>query len=318
MAESGAKAVVSEVSAHAVYYKKISPIEAEAAIYTNCTQDHLDFFKSMESYSGVKKSYFKKPFAKKVIVNADDALGGEIISGSDAEVISYGIENPSDVFAVNVGLSVEGSAFYVNVFDDVSYVWLPLPGLFNVYNALAALTAASLIGIPLSDAAESLGGLPEIPGRFNIIEAEKCHFILDYAHSPDGLKKILTSARSIAEGRLISVFGCGGDRDKSKRPIMGEISADTADYTVITSDNPRFENPEDIIREIEDGTKKRSKAYECITDRKEAIKRAYETAKKGDVIVVAGKGAEPYLDVKGEKLKYSDRGAIEDIINGRI
>jgi UDP-N-acetylmuramoyl-L-alanyl-D-glutamate--2,6-diaminopimelate ligase len=314
MKDCGTEVVVSEVSAHAVYLKKINPIIADVAVFTNCSQDHLDFFKTMERYAEVKRSYFTKKHARSVVINADDRLGVEIINGSDAKVVSYGIKNPSDVFAINIRLSVSGSSFFANLFDDVEEVGLPIPGLFNVYNALAAITAARLLNVSLKDSAESLAALPEIPGRFNIMTTDKCGFIIDYAHSPDGLKKILMAARGITKGRLICVFGCGGDRDRVKRAIMGRISADYSDFTVITSDNPRFEEPDGIIRDIESGLRGITERYMNIIDRETAIKRAYEIAEKNDLVVVAGMGAEDYIDIKGVKYAYSDRGVIERII----
>ncbi|MDR2091628.1 MAG: UDP-N-acetylmuramoyl-L-alanyl-D-glutamate--2,6-diaminopimelate ligase [Clostridiales bacterium] len=314
MRDCGTEVVVSEVSAHAIYLKKINPIIADVAVFTNCSQDHIDFFKTMEKYAEVKKSYFTKKHARSVVINADDSVGVEIINGSDAKVISYGIKNPSDVFAINIRLSMAGSGFFANLFDDVEEIRLPIPGLFNVYNALAAMTAARLLNISLKDSAESLLSLPEIPGRFNLLTAEKCGFVIDYAHSPDGLKKILIAARGITKGRLICVFGCGGNRDKIKRPIMGRVAADYGDFTILTSDNPRFEEPEDIIRDIENGLKGITDQYMNIIDREKAIKKAYEIAGKNDLIVVAGKGAEDYIDIKGVKYEYGDRRVIEEII----
>ncbi|MDR1906454.1 MAG: UDP-N-acetylmuramoyl-L-alanyl-D-glutamate--2,6-diaminopimelate ligase [Clostridiales bacterium] len=315
MRDCGTDVAVSEVSAHAIYLKKINPVIADVAVFSNCSRDHLDFFHTMEKYEEVKKSYFTKKHARSVVINADDRVGVDIINGSDAKVISYGIENPSDVFAVNIKLSVKGSVFYANIFDDVEKVDLPIPGLFNVYNGLAAMTAARLLNVSLRDAAESLKTIEEIPGRFNIIHAGKCSFVIDYAHSPDGLKKILTAARSISKGKVICVFGCGGNRDREKRPLMGRISAEYSDFTIITSDNPRFEDAEDIIVGIESGVRGITKNYLNIIDREEAIKKAYELAENDDLVVVAGKGAEPYIDVKGMKYKYNDRDVIYDIIN---
>ncbi|MDR3264252.1 MAG: UDP-N-acetylmuramoyl-L-alanyl-D-glutamate--2,6-diaminopimelate ligase [Clostridiales bacterium] len=317
MKDCGTEAAVSEVSAHAVYLKKINPILADVAVFTNCSQDHLDFFETMEKYESVKKSYFTKKHARTVVLNADDRVGVEIINASDAKVVSYGIKNPSDVFAVNIRLSVNGSVFFANIFDDIAEVRIPLPGLFNVYNSLAAMTAARLLNISLRDAGDALASLPEIPGRFNFIPSDRGSFILDYAHSPDGLKKILTAAKSLSKGKVISVFGCGGNRDRAKRPLMGRISADCSDFTVITSDNPRFEEPQKIMSDIEKGLQGITEQYMNIIDREEAIKRAYEMSGKNDIVVVAGKGAEPYIDIKGIKYEYSDRKAIERVINGK-
>jgi UDP-N-acetylmuramoyl-L-alanyl-D-glutamate--2,6-diaminopimelate ligase len=315
MKDCGTEVVVSEVSAHAVYLKKINPIIADVAVFTNCSQDHLDFFKTMEKYAEVKKSYFTKKHAKSVVINADDRVGVEIINGSDAKVISYGIKNPSDVFAINIRLSMTGSSFFANLFDDVEEVRLPIPGLFNVYNALAAMTAARLLNVSLKDSSDSLFTLPEIPGRFNIMTTDKCGFVIDYAHSPDGLKKILIAASGITKGRLICVFGCGGNRDKGKRSVMGRISADYSDFTIITSDNPRFEEPSEIIYDIESGLKGITERYMSIIDRETAIKKAYEIAEKNDLVVVAGKGAENYIDIKGVKYEYGDKRVIEKIMN---
>ncbi|MDR3293430.1 MAG: UDP-N-acetylmuramoyl-L-alanyl-D-glutamate--2,6-diaminopimelate ligase [Clostridiales bacterium] len=313
MRDAKTDVAVSEISAHAIYLKKINPVIADIAVFTNCSQDHLDFFETMEKYSEVKRSYFTRRHAKTVVINADDRTGIEIINATDANVISYGIKNPSDVFAVNIRADISGTSFFANIFDDIAEVKLPMAGIFNVYNCLAAMTAARLLNLSLHDTAEAAGTIPEIPGRFNVIMTPKCGFILDYAHSPDGLKKILSAAKKITKGRLISVFGCGGNRDRIKRPIMGRISADYADITILTSDNPRFEEAGDIIGDIEKGIRGIASEHLSIIDRKEAIERAYALAEKDDLVVVAGKGSEDYMDIKGVKYPYGDRAVIEGL-----
>ena len=306
---SGAKYVVMEVSAHAIALKKMAGIRAKVAVFTNLSRDHLDYFGEMESYKNTKISYFTPEFAEFAVVNADDETGREILAAERLPAASYGVENPSDTFAIDYDYTSRLKCI-VNCFDDIFELEAPFVGKFNLYNALAATTAARLLGIKPAVIADAFRNMAEVEGRFNILESGK-RVIIDYAHTPDGLINLLNAAGKLVGkgGKLISVFGCGGDRDRGKRREMGKISTELADFTVITSDNPRSEDPRDIIRDIESGIEDRGN-YIVIPDRAGAITYALLIAKNNDVVVVSGKGAENYTEVKGERRRYSDRAEV--------
>lgn len=298
------KYVFCEISAHAIYYDKLYGVRCDVCVFTNLTRDHLDFFGTMEKYKKVKESYFCRQNVKCGVINADDEAGREIIKNSDICCVSYGLNDPSDVFAVNIEQRI-GTDFVANIFDDILYVHSPLYGKFNVSNLLAALTVGKLFGLGSEELTRAVLSVNEIEGRFNVINW-KAKIVIDYAHTPDGMKKVLECARSICEGELICLFGCGGDRDRTKRPIMGKIASELADVTVLTSDNPRSEDPEEIISEIKEGIEKE---VFTITNRTDAVNFALGLAKKGDVVVLCGKGAEKYIEYKDGKVAYSDRDA---------
>lgn len=313
MYDAGYKTVVMEVSAHAIYYKKISGLNFSVGILTNFSRDHLDFFSDMESYRNVKKSFFKNAKCDYVVVNADDLLGVEILN-ENSHAISYGIDNPSDVFAIDIDSRLKGNRFVINLFDCVYSVKSKLCGAFNVYNALAAATATALLGVSTEDIISSLNKVSGVEGRMQCVYSKEYSVYIDYAHTPDGLKKVLTSLKQKCNGNLICVFGCGGNRDVGKRREMGEISAKYSDFTVITSDNPRFEEPMDIIYEIERGVLPISKKYVLIQERVEGIKYALDMANKDDVVVIAGKGSENYQEILGIKRPYNDKDTVEEIL----
>ncbi len=311
--ERKVKYVFCEISAHAIFYEKLYGVLCDVCIFTNFSQDHLDFFGTMEKYKRVKKGFFNSKNMKCAVINSDDPVGREIIKKYEVCCVSYGINYPSDVFAVNIEYNC-GTDFVANVFDDIMRIHSPLYGEYDVSNLLAALTVAKLYGITSEELERAALSLDEVEGRFNVINW-RAKIIIDYAHTPDGLERVLTCARNICSGQLICVFGCGGDRDKSKRPIMGKIASDLADIVVITSDNPRSEDPEEIIREIGEGTDR--EAYR-ITDRKEAVRFSLLNARQGDVIVLCGKGAENYIEVKGEKIPYSDKETCLELIGSKL
>ena len=313
MVEDGIKVVAVEVSAHAVYYKKIYGINFDIGVFTNLTQDHLDFFKTMDEYGKVKKSFFDNNLCKYIVSNSDDELGREI--GKKKNAVSYGIKNPADIFAMNVKYNGVGSTFILNLFDCVYNVELKMIGEINVYNVLASATACALSGMKTDDIYKAILNLSYVEGRLERVFSKNFDIYVDYAHTPDGLYKAITSLKPMAKGRLICVFGCGGNRDKSKREIMGRISGENADLTIITSDNPRYEEPMDIIFEIEKGVLSVTKNYVLIQDRKSAIEYAIEKAKDGDIILVAGKGSEKYQEILGVKSFYNDKETIGALTN---
>lgn len=315
MVDCGVKVVVMEVSAHAVYYKKVFGIDFEVGVFTNFSQDHLDFFNDMETYKKAKIGFFNENNFKHIVINSDDNVGLEILNSRDG-VISYGINNPADVFAVNVKENLLSTSFVMNIFDCLYDIKLNLIGRFNVYNALAGATACALYGVKTEKIYEGLEQLKGVAGRIECVHQGKFNVFIDYAHTPDGLKNTLTTLKNLCANKLVCIFGCGGNRDKDKRPIMGEISGKIADYTILTSDNPRFEEPMEIISEIEKGLLTVTKNYVIIQDRRQAIEYALGKANAGDTIVVCGKGSERYQDVYGIKNLFNDKDTVMEILRG--
>ena len=318
MYESGVEAVIMEVSAHAAYLKKVYGLSFEIGVFTNFTQDHLDFFGDMENYKKAKTSFFKDNDCKYIVTNGDDAVGREIARTAAGKAIVYGVDEPADVFAVNVEDTKNGSAFVFNLFDCIFDVKLNLIGKHNVSNALAAATACALYGVPVEKAAKGLEDLKGVSGRLECVFDGDFTVYVDYAHTPDGLLKSLQTLKERATGKLICVFGCGGNRDKGKRSVMGAISGEYADFTVLTSDNPRYEEPMEILWQIERGVKEKTDAYVIVQDRAEGIKYALSAAKKGDVVLIAGKGSEKYQEVFGIKRPFCDKDYVNGILRRRI
>lgn len=317
MLKKGVKVVAMEVSAHALYLKKIKGITFDVGIFTNLTRDHLDFFKSIDEYKKAKLSFFDNSTCKYIVANIDDEVGKEIYQNYK-NVITYGLKNPSDIFAVNIKEKKSGTSFVVNLFDCIFEVKNELLGEFNVYNSLSALTAVCLVGISPNRAVEGVNGLKCISGRLEKVYDKDVFVYVDYAHTPDGLKKVLNTLKMICKKRLICVFGCGGNRDQGKRKEMGKISGELADFTVVTSDNPRYEEPMEIIRQIEQGLLEINKNYVLVQERVEGIRYALNLASDGDVVLVAGKGSEKYQEILGIKHLYNDKDTILEIIEGKI
>jgi UDP-N-acetylmuramoyl-L-alanyl-D-glutamate--2,6-diaminopimelate ligase len=307
MRAKGVEVVVSEVSAHAIYLEKLFGIKADLALFTNISQDHLDYFKNYENYSAVKMAYFNSGNVKKSIVNADDRSGALLarrLEKEGADFVTYGLENPADCFAIDVRENIDGLSFVANIEDEIIDVKSSLYGRFNAYNLLLALIAARELGISADTLSAVVKKVRAVKGRFSVLRCDKGTIIIDYAHTPDGLKNVLSTARTLTKGRLLCLFGCGGERDVSKRALMGEIAAEYSDFVVITSDNPRFEDPDEIIRNIESGMS--GVEYKVLADRTEAINFAMTEMCEGDTLVIAGKGNEPYLDIRGKKIPYND------------
>ena len=314
MVDCGVEYVFMEVSAHALYFDKIAGLKFEAGIFTNCTQDHLDFFADMKEYAAAKKRLFEGGRCRFSVLNSDDAAGREIARFAPSPV-TYGLKNPADVFAVDVEERITGVSFVLNLFDELYEIRLKMPAVHNVYNAMAAATCAKLLGINIGTIAGGLSSLKSVPGRLECAGSfNGAHIFVDFAHTPDGLEKSLQSLKKLCKGRLYCLFGCGGNRDRSKRPLMGAIAAKYADFLIITSDNPRYEDPFDIIREIEEGVRPSGKAYITVTDRETATEYAVHLLKEGDVLLVAGKGGETYQEVMGIKHSYNDNTVIKNII----
>lgn len=308
---------VMEVSSHALALHRVDGCEFDVAVFTNLTQDHLDFHNDMQSYLKAKQDLFRKlsgPGVKRgkcAVVNSDDPYAGPIIEAADGvEVYTYGIKHTADVRAEDVRVGARGVSFSVTGRWGGSALDLRITGLFNVYNALAAFTACAAMGIPVEVIKKALESMQGVPGRFELVDAgQSFAVIVDYAHTPDGLENVLKTAREITKERLITVFGCGGDRDRTKRPLMGRIAAGLSDYVLVTSDNPRTEEPLGIIRDIEKGLEPVANkiSYTVEPDRRRAIRMAVSMAKKGDVVVIAGKGHEDYQIIGTQKYPFDDR-----------
>ena len=308
MRTRGVEVVVAEVSAHAIYLEKLGDIKADVAILTNVSQDHLDYFKDFANYQSVKMSYFENGNAKRAIINVDDESGRILLKRlegrEDVKTTSYGLYNPADCFAVNVIEDIDGVKFVANLADEIVDVKSSLYGEFNVYNLLGAMSVASCLGIDTQTLTHAVRTIKAVKGRFSVLHTDKGTIIVDYAHTPDGLKNLLSTARTLTKSRLITLFGCGGERDRQKRAAMGKIASEYSDFIVLTSDNPRSEDATDIIRQIEWGVT--IKDVKCIVDRPEAVKFALSEMEEGDTLVLAGKGNESYLEIKGKKIPYND------------
>ena len=308
MRTRGVEVVVAEVSAHAIYLEKLGDIKADVAILTNVSQDHLDYFKDFANYQSVKMSYFENGNAKRAIINVDDESGRILLKRlegrEDVKATSYGLYKPADCFAVNVIEDIDGVKFVANLEDEIVDVKSSLYGEFNVYNLLGAMSVASCLGIDSQTLTHAVRKIKAVKGRFSVLHTDKGTIIVDYAHTPDGLKNLLSTARTLTKSRLITLFGCGGERDRQKRAAMGKIASEYSDFIVLTSDNPRSEDATDIIRQIEWGVT--IKDVKCIVDRPEAVKFALSEMEEGDTLVLAGKGNESYLEIKGKKIPYND------------
>lgn len=314
MVKEGVKVVVMEVSAHALSLFKLEGIRFETVVFTNLSQDHLDYFKTMQEYKNAKLKLFERGRFNYAVVNSDDPVGLEMFT--KIEAIGYGIDNPADVFAIKVQTRKNCTEFVINLFDKICAIKIPYIGKFNVENALAAATVCALYGVPTDTIFKGLNSLPRVEGRLELVYSDKFNVYVDYAHTPDGLLKTLSALRSVTKNKIICLFGCGGNRDKSKRSIMGKISLSNADFTVITSDNPRYEEPMDIISDIEEGAIKVSKNYVVVQDRGEAIEYAINMAEKNDSIIIAGKGSERYQEILGIKHVFSDKDIVREILKG--
>lgn len=314
MVASDVEYVVMEVSAHALHFGKTEGIPFAAGIFTNLTEDHLDFFPTMEEYAAAKEKLFAPGVCRFSVVNTDDAEGRKL-AAAGGKVYTYALENPADVFAVDIRESFEGSRFVINLFDELYEIRLRLAGLHNVYNAMAAAECARLLGVSVPVIAAGLAALPRVSGRLeHVARLRGADIFVDFAHTPDGLEKSLSALRRHCAGRLICVFGCGGNRDTRKRPLMGEIAARLADFTVLTSDNPRYEDPFDIILQIEEGVRSHTDDYVIVVDRESAIEYAVDLLRAGDVLLVAGKGGERYQEIMGVRHIYNDIAAVRSAI----
>jgi UDP-N-acetylmuramoyl-L-alanyl-D-glutamate--2,6-diaminopimelate ligase len=307
MAAGGVEAVAMEVSSHGLDQHRVGGIRYRVAVFTNLSQDHLDYHASMEEYLEAKAKLFTPEVSDRAVVNHDSPEGRRLVGR--VPTLTFGIDAGADVRASEVETTPEGIRFRV----DGTRVRSSLRGLFNVENCLAAVATARSLGIADELAAEAIGSVGRIPGRLEVVEAGQEFLVLvDYAHKPDGVEKVLRTARPLATGRVIVVMGCGGDRDRGKRPLMGRAATANADLTVLTSDNPRSEDPREIIAEIEPGAGAGGGLYVIEPDRRAAIRLALVEARAGDVVVVAGKGHETYQELADRTIPFDDRRVVAE------
>ena len=327
MRTRGMDAVVMEVSSHALALGRVAGIEFDTAVFTNLTQDHLDFHKTMENYARAKAHLFElvsAPGAKEgktAVLNADDAASETMRAYTRCPIITYGVDHPADLTAQDVQLACDGMELtLMHGGKRLFHLHTGITGLFNVHNVLAAVGASLAEHVAATDIAAALTAFTGVPGRFELVrEGQDFAVIVDYAHTPDGMENVLRTARAVTKGRIIAVFGCGGDRDRTKRPIMGRIGAERADIAILTSDNPRTEDPAAIVDEVERGVLPviGDKPYEKIVDRRTAIFHAIGRAQAGDTVVILGKGHETYQILKNGTIHFDDREQAREAIRSR-
>lgn len=313
MLEKGVDTVVMEVSSHSLALKRVYGIEFDGAIFTNLTQDHLDFHGDFEHYAAAKKILFEN--CKCAAFNADDEYC-DYMRSDCANSVTFGV-NSGDIRARDIALGTTGSRFVLAMGGVRLPLFVKIPGMFSVYNALGTVALCSEMGIDMLDVKQGLESVENIPGRFETLDTrgEPFSVVLDYAHTPDSLEGALKAAREFSKGRVVCVFGCGGNRDNTKRPIMGEISGRLADFSIVTSDNPRFEEPEEIIAQILPGMDKVNGKHITIENRRDAIKYALEHAQKNDVILLAGKGHEDYQEICGVKHDFDEKVIVAELLD---
>jgi len=312
MAEAGCTHCVMEVSSHSLVLDRVRGVRFAVGAFTNLTQDHLDFHKTMEAYREAKAKLFT--ISDKGVINLDDPVADKMLADATCPCLTFSADqDAADLSAKNIELGASGVSFVAATRDAIARVSLGIPGHFSVENALAALGVCVALGVPLENAARALGTAHGVKGRAEVVPTNTDYTVLiDYAHAPDGVSNILRTVRGFAKGRVIALFGCGGDRDRTKRPIMGHLAAELSDYCIVTSDNPRTEQPEAIIEDIVAGMKDAKVPVDVICDRRAAIYHALDIAQKDDVIVLMGKGHETYQEIDHVKHHMDEREIVAD------
>lgn len=310
MRDAGCDTVVMEVSSHAIALDRVGGIHYDVAAFTNLTEDHLDFHKTMENYCDTKAELFAR--CDRAVFNRDDPWFQRVSAKAGCDVLTISEETGSGLYAKDMELLSDGVAFTAVYGNDRARVRLPIPGKFTVYNALTVLGIGLQLGISLEESAQALATAQGVRGRVEVVPTPGKPYtvLIDYAHTPDGLENVLSSVKDFCRGRLIAVFGCGGDRDPMKRPIMGKIGVEQADWAIITSDNPRTEAPMAIIEDIVKGIPAAKKNYEVIENRVSAIRHAMDIGEKDDIIILAGKGHETYQEICGVKHPLDEREVV--------
>ncbi len=323
MRSAGCKAAAMEVSSHALVQARVRGVEFDVAVFTNLTQDHLDYHKTMDAYFEAKTKLFtgllEQPKKKgKAVINLDDRYGAMLVNRYSKEIpmITYGVGVHADFRASNVRIDFNGTSYQLDAGGRSYLVRLPLIGQFNVYNSLAALAAASVMGVDVRTGVLALSNATAVPGRLEAVPAQRqFRIFVDYAHTDDALLNVMRTCRELNPARLIVVFGCGGNRDKTKRPRMGAVVDEHANYAIVTSDNPRKEKPEDIIEDIKPGMRRGN--YEVIVDRREAIFKAVAMAQPRDIILIAGKGHETYQEFADRTVPFDDAAVAREALENK-
>ena len=312
----GGKACVMEVSSHALDLGRVEGVDFDVAVFTNLTQDHLDFHKTMDAYAAAKAKLFAslnptsaKQFPKCAVINADDPWAEKMVAGVRVPVLRYRLQAPADFYVKNVVSDATGSRFELHTPGGAQAVRVPLIGDYNIHNALAASAAAICQGVPLDQVVRGLETVTVVPGRMERIAAPQGFtVVVDYAHTEDALRQVMTALRKLKPRRLLTVFGCGGDRDRTKRPLMGQAAAEMSDEVIVTSDNPRSEDPERIALDVDVGVRRvRNDHYQTILEREAAIAKAFALAAEGDIVLIAGKGHENYQILRDRTVPFDDR-----------
>jgi len=313
MLEKGVSFAAMEVSSHALEQRRAYGLHFAAVLFTNLTQDHLDYHPDLEAYYRAKRRLFRdeerggasRPVA---VINADDPAGKRLAGEATGKVVTFGLESPADYRATIDRMDGDGTAMTITSAGGRLPVALRMVGPFNVLNATGAAAVMIELGYPAGSVVKGLESLSGVPGRMERVDRGQPFLVLvDYAHTPDALERVLGAARAATSGKLVAVFGCGGDRDRTKRPIMGRLATSLSDYAIVTSDNPRTEEPSDIVAQIEAGAREGGGPYEVIVDRRTAIGKALRMAGPGDTVVIAGKGHEPYQILKDRTIHFDDR-----------
>ena len=312
MAEENVTHAIMEVSSHALELSRVYGCKYAVGAFTNLTQDHLDFHITMDNYADAKAKLFNKSDC--AIINADDEYGAKMAEKAPCKVVTYGLGDNCDISPCDVSYAKDKVLFAL---EGTNYS-VAIPGKFSVYNALCAISICRALGIEEKDISETLATATGVKGRAEIVPTGDKNFtvMIDYAHTPDGIENILKASRTFAKGRVVIVFGCGGDRDNTKRPIMGKIAGELADFCIITSDNPRTENPASIIKMVEEGAKNAPAPYVVVENRREAIKYAIDNAMDDDVIILAGKGHETYQILNEGTIHFDEREVVREILFG--
>ncbi len=316
MADAGVEYVVMEVSAHALALRKLSGIRFDVAAFTNLSQDHFDFFGNFDNYLAAKMKLFTPEMCARAVYNADDERVAHAMKDVSIPAEGYAIRVPADIYAKNIDVGERGCSWLLTFNKRFRLeIDMHLSGVFNVYNGMTAAALCDSVGVSPEAIKAGLESVKNVPGRIELLDTETPYrVILDYAHSPDALENILTTVRQTARARVIALFGCGGDRDHEKRPLMGEIGGKLADFCVLTSDNPRSEDPFAILEAVEAGIRPTHGEYKVIENRREAIRYAMSIAEPGDVIVLAGKGHETYQEIKGVKYPFDEKVVVRELL----
>ena len=320
MREGGCRSAVMEASSHAIDRHRVTGLAFDAVVFTNLTRDHLDYHGDMESYFEVKRRLFfrREDYAPTAVVGSDDEWGTRLLRETDLRTISFGFKAPADVLGSELKLSIDGTSLVANAFGKEYKLGSRLIGRPNAENLLAAFAATLALGLDGNEAAAALAEAPVVRGRLERVPTGRpFEVLIDYAHTDDALRRLLLTANELTSGRVIALFGCGGDRDRGKRPLMGRHAVTLADVAVLTSDNPRSEDPMDIIREVEQGirlVKKPRAEYKMIPDRADAIEYALRLARAGDLVLIAGKGHEDYQIIGGKRSHFDDREVVLETI----